>query len=399
MGKKGKKKKAKATGTPDVVKFKGTREFWLLKECVTIQESLPFVAVDPLGDLAFMKVARFLNMVGLLAEHLQVNSKKDYRFNYHHKYLAPTPQFFPFGFDVDVIRQARLVQEKPGVTYNSQDYHFPDSLKQQAEKFLKDVDSYMTKIASEIEPRLKDDFSTGLKRFKVELTQDLKVFDLLWIEFESKYVEERHKILTKVFEPVDRLVTLEMMLTQAEERLDVEAKQALENELVRAVEKFSRTLMPELPLEEFHDDVIPLAEACIFYESKCTDEWLHLAKYLIKDYLELRIYISKIPEERLQPQLKDNLQMIRLLKSFHESVLAARPALDFVSRLPKLIHAKTSNWMTKKLLEPDLRYIQKTMRLALEPVRGEQVAGPTGSGRFAADAIPGLKPRVDFRGI
>mmetsp|Transcript_3045 Transcript_3045/g.3542 ORF Transcript_3045/g.3542 Transcript_3045/m.3542 type:complete len:120 (-) Transcript_3045:45-404(-) len=80
MGKKGKKKKAKDTGTPDVVKFKGTREFCLLKESVTIQESLPFVAVDPLDDLAFKKVARFLNMVGLLAEHLQVQSNKDYRF-------------------------------------------------------------------------------------------------------------------------------------------------------------------------------------------------------------------------------------------------------------------------------------------------------------------------------
>lgn len=366
MGKKGKKKKGKPTGTPDVVKFKATREFWLLKECVTIQESLPFVAVDALDDYSFMKVARFLNMVGLLAEHLQVNSSKDYRFNYHHKYLAPTPQFFPFGFDVDIIRQARHVQEKPGITYNGAEYPFAQAMRQLSEKFLKDVDSYMTKIASEIEPRLKDDFATGLKRFKVELKEDLEVFDQLWIKFESEYVKARHEILAKVFEPVDRLVTLEMMLTQAEERLDIEAKQTLENELVRWVERFARMLMPELPLQEFPDDVIPLAEACIFYESKSTDEWLHLAKYLIKDYLELRIYISQIPEVRLQPQLKENRTMMRLLKNFHQSVLEAQPALDFVSRLPKLIHAKTSNWMTKKLLEPDLKYIQNTAHLALE---------------------------------
>jgi len=364
MGKKG--KKGKETGTPDVQKFKKTREFWLLKECVTIQESLPFVACDKLDELAIMKVARFLNMVGLLAEHLQVQTKKDYRFNYHHKYLAPTPQFFPFGYDVDCINQARTVQEKPGVTFNGQEYQFGESLRSISEKFLKDVDSYMTKIASEIDPRLKDDFATGLKRFKVELKEDLDVFDEMWIKYESEYVKARHEILTKVFEPVDRLVTLDMMLTQAEERLDVEAKQALENELVRAIEQFARMLMPDLPPEEFPEDVVPLAEACIFYESKCTDEWLHHAKYLIKDYLELRIYISKIPEDRLQPQLKENKQMMRLLRNFFESVLAARGALDFVSRLPKLIHAKTSNWMTKKLLEPDLRYIQKTASLALE---------------------------------
>jgi len=366
MGKKGKKKKAKVTGTPDVVKFKGTREFWLLKECVTIQESLPFVAVDALDDLAFKKVARFLNMVGLLAEFLHVQSKKDYRFNYHHKYLAPTPQFFPFGFDVDVIRSARLVQERPGVSYNGEEHPFLEELRTLSEKFLKDVDSYMTKIASEIEPRLKDDFATGLKRFKVELKEDLQVFDELWMKFEAEYMKASHGIMTKVFAPVDKLITVEHMLSQAEERLDIEIKQRLENELVYGIEEFVHVLFPETRLENFPDDVIPLAEACIFYKSKCTDEWLHLAKHLIKDYLELRIYIMNIAEERLNPQLKENQQMMRLLKSFYDSVIAAKEALTFVSKLPKLIHAKTSDWMTKKLLEPDLRYIQKTAPLAME---------------------------------
>mmetsp|Transcript_88166 Transcript_88166/g.227340 ORF Transcript_88166/g.227340 Transcript_88166/m.227340 type:complete len:372 (+) Transcript_88166:79-1194(+) len=371
MGKKGKKKKEKKTGTPDVVKFKDTREFFLLKECVTIQESLPFVAVDALDDLAFMKIARFLNMVGLLAEHLQVQSKKDYRFNFHHKYLAPTPQFFPFGFDVDVIRQARLVHEKPGVKYNDEEYPFTEALRTASEAFLKNVDQYMTKIASEIEPRLKDDFATGLKRFKVELKEDLDIFDKLWMEYEKQHVKARHEILSKVFEPIDKLVTLEMMLTQAEERLDIEAKQALENELIRTIETFTHKVCAgQVPADPFPEDVIPLAEACLFYESKCTDEWLHVAKYVIKDYLELRIYIMKIPEERLKPELKENSQMMRLLKNFHESVLAARGALDFVSKLPKLIHAKTTNWMTKKLLEPDLRYIQKTAHLAMEQMQG-----------------------------
>lgn len=366
MGKKGKKKKAKITGTPDVVKFKMTREFWLLKECVTIQESLPFVAVDTLDEMAFKKVARFLNMVGLLAEYLQVESNKDYRFNYHHKYLAPTPQFFPFGFDVDVIRSARQVQERPSVSYNGHDYQYPEELRGLSEKFLKDVDSYMTKIASEIEPRLKDDFAPGFKRFKWELKEDLEVFDELWMKFELEYVKARHKILTEVFEPIDKLVSVEMQLTQAEERLDVEAKQRLENEFITTIEDFTHVLFPETKVEEFHRDVIPLAEACIFYESKCTEEWLLLAKHLIKDYLELRIHIMRIPEERMRPQLKENQQLTRLMRSFHTSVLNAREALAFVARLPKLLHAKTENWMTKKLLEPDLRYIQKTANIAME---------------------------------
>jgi hypothetical protein len=271
-----------------------------------------------------------------------------------------------FGFDVDVIRNARQVQERPGVVYNGEDYPFPEELRTLSEKFLKDVDSYMTKIASDIEPRLKDDFATGLKRFKFELKEDLEEFDDLWMKFESEYVKARKEILTKVFEGVEKLVSIEHILSQAEERLDIEMKQRLENELVYSIEEFCHDLFPDTQKEMFPDDVIPLAEACIFYESKCTDEWLLLAKHLIKDYLELRIYIMSIPEARLKPQLKDNQQMMRLLKNFHDSVIGAKQALGFVAKLPKLIHAKTSDWMTKKLLEPDLQYIQKTAHLAVE---------------------------------
>merc|ERR1719450_793854 len=105
-------------------------------------------------------------------------------------------------------------------------------------------------------------------------------------------------------------------------------------------------LFPETKSEAFPADVIPLAEACVFYESKCTDEWLHLARYLIKEYLELRNYVKKIPEERLYPNVKENQEFLRLLKSFYDSVVAAKEALNFVAKLPKLIHAKTSDWMT-----------------------------------------------------
>jgi hypothetical protein len=368
MGKKGgKKKKQKITGTPEVQRFKQSREFWLLKECVTIQESLPFVAVDHLDELAYKKVARFLNMTGLLAEYLQVESQKDYRFNYHHKYLAPVPQFFPFGFDVDVIRQARNVQEKPAVKFNDQEYQYPEELRALSEKFLKDVDTQMTKIASLIEPRLKDDFATGLKKFKSDLKEDLEPFDSLWVSFELEFCKARHNILTEVFDRVDGLIMTELALTASEERLDIEAKQRFENDLVKKIEDFTQMCFPDLSAgEAFPDDVIPLAEACIFYESKCTEERLLLSKYLLKDYLELRVYITKIPEMRIQPQLKENHDFMRLLQSFHSSVLAAREALIFVSKLPKLIHAKTSDWMTKKLLEPDLKYIQKTAGLIME---------------------------------
>jgi hypothetical protein len=366
MGKKGKKKKEKKTGTPDVVKFKDTREFFLLKECVSIQESLPFVAVDPLTPMDFLKIARFLNMVGLLAENLGCQTTKEYRFNFHHKYLEPTPQYFPFGFDVDVIRQARTVQEKPGIRYNEEEHPFTEELRAASEQFLKFVDEHMTKIASEIEPRLKDDFSTGLKRFKAELKEILDVFDQLWMTYEKKYLKERHEILSRVFEPVDKLVTLEVMLSQAEERGDIEAKQTIENDFVKRVEAFTRKVCDDLGEGDFPAEVIPLAEGCLFYETKCSEEHLHVAKHVIKDYLELRLYVNKIPEVRLSPDYVKNPAFIRLLNTFHKSVLEAKDALEFAAEMPKLIHAKTTKWMTKKMIEPDVAYYNKTAHLHVQ---------------------------------
>ena len=48
--------------------------------------------------------------------------------------------------------------------------------------FLREVDTTMTKIASEIEPRLK---APGLPRFKAELKEDIQLFDKLWVDFED----------------------------------------------------------------------------------------------------------------------------------------------------------------------------------------------------------------------
>lgn len=89
MGKKGKGKKEKVTGTAEVIKFKGTKEFALLREIVYIQESLPFVASDVLDEGSFKKVSRFLNMLGLITEFVKADESKEYRFKYHHPLVHP----------------------------------------------------------------------------------------------------------------------------------------------------------------------------------------------------------------------------------------------------------------------------------------------------------------------
>jgi len=189
----------------------------------------------------------------------------------------------------------------------------------------------------------------------------LTEFDDMWVEYERIYLAANFKINSDVFARPPKLTEIEVRLSAAEEKMDIETKQACENEFAKEVEamiqanwKFLFGGNEELKAKKFYENCLPLAEACIFYESKCTPEWLNLAKYVIKDYLELRIYVANIPNTRLHPEFKENTSFCRLLRKFHASVLQAEEALQFVDQLPKLIYTKHSNWMTRKLLEPDL---------------------------------------------
>lgn len=355
MGKKGKKKKEKVTGTPDVVKFKGHREFQTLKEAVAIQESLPFVNNDILNEMDMKKVARFLNMLGLLAEYTKAAGGKEYRFRLHHRLLYPAPQYYPYGYPASIVTEARAVVDKPFLTFNGKDYPLSEELRNKSDMFLKNVDSYMTSIAGFIEPNMKDDFAMGLKKFKSMLREKLHSFDESWRKYEEEFMQALLSVHSEVFTPCDKLVSLEERLTRAEEQNDIENKQRYENELVSALEEFTNLLYPDTADSKFPDEVIPLAEACCFYESKCSDEWLNLAKHLIKSYLEMRIYITNIPQSRLYPQLHDNARFVLLLKAFHKSVFDAYEALEFVAKLPRLIHTKIDGWMSKSLLEPEVR--------------------------------------------
>lgn len=364
MGKKG-GKKAKLTGTPDVIKFKQTREFELLKEILHAKnDSFPYVSADALDDVRYRKVGRFLTMVGLLAEHLCLHSQKDHRFKFYHEYLAPMPQYYPSGFDIDVIRGARELGESTTVVYNGVEYTYPEELQAHSIVFLQDVDKYVSLIHELIEKTVQADFQEkGLKAFKVALKELIEKLDQSWVGFEVEYVKMRHSIHGQVYEAIGHIVTTEAALTRAEDRMDVNAKEELQNTLVMNLEAFANTIFPDTKSESFPEDVICLAESCIFHETKCAEEWLHLAKYLIKDYLGLRTYITRIPEERLRPDFIKNKELCRLVLDFHASVIAARKGLDFAAKQPKLTCAKTENFLTARLLAPDLKRIQRIVDL------------------------------------
>ncbi|KAF4742222.1 hypothetical protein FOZ63_026116 [Perkinsus olseni] len=381
MGKKGGKKKEKITGTPDVVRFKTTTTYYAtLRECAQLQESLPFVASDPMAEDEYKKVARFLSMLGMLCDMCEVQSDKGYRTRNYHKLLDPRPNFDPKGFPVAVVRAARGIQDEPSLCYNGKRYQFSDEVKEKAESFLKDIDREMNLIAGYIEPALKSDFGQGLRTFKVELTDKLMEFDDMFVEFEQIYSAELLEIYNDVFAVIDEMVQAEARLTAAEEREDIEQKQAEEAAFVRAVEGFlvlyseameakytaGEVTQAEVNVSREFAESIPersleLAEAAIFYEHKVIDlgreDWLESANEFIRSYLELRLYVAAIPLQRLSPEYIDNKRFITLLRAFHRRGAEAFPVLEYVSGLPKISHSKSSRWMTKALLLPELQQL------------------------------------------
>ena len=389
MGKKGKGKKEKLTGTAEVIKFKGTKTFQLLKECVVIQESLPFVASDNLDEHATRKVARFVHMLGLLYELYSpggVNDAsvpgqeqpeqpaKDYRFQLHHRLASPEPQYFPHGYPTELISVARNLVHSNKVQYNNNTYEFPAEIQAEAESFLKRLDAEMTKVASFIEPCLKNDIAQGLKKFGQELKVHLDEFDALWCGFEHRYLQERLVVDNEIFRPVDVIYELELKLSAAEEAGHMAEKGRIEDEFADRVQDLVNLLYRETVDKSFHPSPLSLAEACVFYESKVTPEWLTQCKLVIKDYLELRTEVAKMSGDsshRLNREYKSpaNNTLTRLLKKFYASVISATDALAFVSQLPAITHTKkrpdalgvapqdgpnNGAWMTKRQLAPDL---------------------------------------------
>ncbi|KAF4692049.1 hypothetical protein FOZ60_014183 [Perkinsus olseni] len=362
MGKKGGKKKEKITGTPDVVRFKTTTTYYAtLRECAQLQESLPFVASDPMAEDEYKKVARFLSMLGMLCDMCEVQSDKGYRTRNYHKLLDPRPK-------LSTLKASRWLSFGPPEAYRmsppyattERGISFLMKLKEKAESFLKDIDREMNLIAGYIEPALKSDFGQGLRTFKVELTDKLMEFDEMFVEFEQARIEREEVRLAchelsrgKVWYGLSDGDVCRARLTAAEEREDIEQKQAEEAAFVRAVEAFlvlyseameakytaGEVTQAEVNVSREFAESIPersleLAEAAIFYEYKVIGFGPRgLAGYI------------------------DNKRFITLLRAFHRRGAEAFPVLEYVSGLPKISHSKSSRWMTKALLLPELQQL------------------------------------------
>ena len=362
-----KAKKAKITGTPDVVKFKGTRPFNLLKSIISLQEQRSLMSTDFLEEVEYGRISRLLHLLGLLAADLGIEPPhadclqdmdsaepevhpKDYRFHLHHDVLAPAPQIFPTGYPVDVIRQARAVIEKPVLLANRREYLYRGDFREACDDFLKHVDRRVIEMSSFIEVKVKADFKDGLKPFKSDLIAQLSDFDAAWGEFEKFLLTEKLRVNKLIFADVDRLVSLERQISSVERslvtcgRLEVNDLSLTKAELEAGFTKTTTKLVNELLIPaNIRPESITLAESCLFYGKRIQSSALGDA--VVKAYMELRSLLSS--GLRLKQDFKTNDEFIRALTNFKVAVENASPALEMAETLPRVAGVKTSGFLTK----------------------------------------------------
>merc|ERR1719460_2788635 len=136
----------------------------------------------------------------------------------------------------------------------------------------------------------------------------------------------------------------------------------LEEELVKAAEAFYNLGHPPKQLgankweerEPWPDEVIPLAEACVFYESKMDAERLNLCRYVLKAFMELRKAISDVPIDRIHEEYSKNEDLVRVLGCFQRAITDALEPLEHTAGLPRIGNFKREQWMTRAVLEPEV---------------------------------------------
>ena len=363
-----KAKKAKITGTPDVVKFKSTRGFNVLKGIVSLQEQRVLMSTDFLEESEYTRISRLLHLLGLLAQDLGVEPDhedphqtisddevaihpKDYRIHLHHALLSPSPQLFPIGFTVEVVRLARAVIEKPSLVANRREYLYREDLREACDDFLKNLDRRVIEMSSFIEVKVKGDFKDGLKNFKAEIAKQLSDFDAAWRNFENFLLQEKLRVHKLIYEEVEKLVAIEFDISDLEMKLGTCAKgdseglslkkAELESEFTKIASKLINELIGVVTIRA---ESVTLAESCLFYGGERIPG-SNAGVPVLKAHMELRHLLAS--GLRLQPELKNNDAFMRALGNFKTAIENASQALDAAEKLPRVPGVKHTGFFTK----------------------------------------------------
>jgi hypothetical protein len=385
MGKKG--KKAKVTGSAEVVRFKtvspGKEQYAAMlaiggckaQNLAGEYEVLPEVRRDVLTDTDHKKLHRFFTMMGTVSQFCKLDqpaanslNERTFRFRLHHMYLYPVPQYLPVGYRAAVILKSRQVIDYPQLKLNNVGFKWDRwkkfDLIEKCNEFLEMVDKASVQIPSYIEENMPDFANSTLKKFKAGLMEKLVKFENAWVAHEELIMQVWHDIHEDVFAPIVDICHYEHELSLSEEEMNVKAKQNLEMKLVDAIEKFYNLVFrPKAGAPDatsWHEKVGPLSEGCVFYETKSSPEDLNMCRHVIKAFVDLRRYIRKIPTARLYEQYDKNEEFVRLLKQFKRAVDDADTALTNTDHLPPIINFKADQWMTFDALDEEVQTINSS---------------------------------------
>jgi len=380
-------------------------------------EVLPEVRRDVLTEADNKKLNRFFAMMGGIASFCKLEEPRPFRFRLHHMYLYPVPNYTPCGYTTSVVTKSRQVIDYPQLKLNGVGFKWDrwsdhpyatlkallsesDKIKpaefegrltkfslirlaeekkvtfrdpetgqdrwksldliEKCNDFLDVVDKANLQIPSYIEEHMPDFAGTTLKKFKSGLLEKLAKFENAWTAHEELIMKVWHDIHEDVFAPVVDICYYEHELSLSEEENNFKAKQPLEIKLVDAIEKFYNLVYPAkkgaTPMP-WHEQVGPLSEGCVFYETKSSAESLNMCRHVIKAMVDLRRYIKKIPTARLYEQYDKNEEFCRLLKQFKAAVDDADGALTATEQLPPIINFKNEGWMTFGALDEEVHAI------------------------------------------
>ena len=351
----GKKGKKKITGAPDVVLFKSTHEFLILRALADMVIEYPAVAKrEELTVDETFKFSNVLHYVGVLASNRAIGSNKEYRFQLQHPLSLPRPQLYPQGYPIDVVKIARRVIERTQIVLNQQEFTYSAETIAAAITFLTAVETEAQTICLFVDEQLKSDFADSLEKFNGDLFLKLTSFDSKWCVFETLILGETRKFHDIALDKLSAAVLAENVLSNVEraKEFDPEKKRIQERKFISSCCDLAKCL--RLPLSDIPENVLELAETVIFFSSRFPAELSQASREIFEASVSLRLIISA-RTFRVNPDLSENLELILALTRLATAVSLGEDALRVAGLLPGVYGLKKSGWLVKASVAKNIR--------------------------------------------
>ena len=178
--------------------------------------------------------------------------------------------------------------------------------------------------------RIKGVFDSFKKEMEKELRIQLKVFDRLWVDYESKYIQELMVIEEKARMPVTIAIKVFKEL-EIENKKEKDKGNIITSQLTPLARKLRGQLIDQFKLmnsvanvegkgrDDLGVEVLEEAEKVLMQVSKAESETLRsLAENIKQIFEDMKNLVKEysVNIEIVDPQLKNNLDLVALLKKY-----------------------------------------------------------------------------------